>query len=90
MHLLRENGGIVVNKKVLLLEGLDWLNNLESNLLLNRGSKAVPEVFGFFSPGYSSSNQILQGDRHLVQFPSLDTNFLAAVKDSIFVSDLLK
>jgi hypothetical protein len=49
----------------------------------------MPEIFGFFTQGYSSNRGSLKSGRRLVKFPSFDTNFFAAVKEATFLADLI-
>jgi hypothetical protein len=67
LTLLYENGGIFITKKLILHEDFSWIRKVETLGFVNGAGSTPPQVFGFFSPGYSSP-QTLQGH---VESPSL-------------------
>lgn len=59
MTILTERGGIMMDRELLLTEDLSWLDNIDSNPYVNRGSSLFSsEVVGFYDPRLSLAKVI--------------------------------
>lgn len=53
LEILNANGGILIEKDIILTENFTWLENINSNIYLNRGKQsASAHYFGFFNLDY--------------------------------------
>jgi hypothetical protein len=96
MLVLESNGGIIISKRFAFVESLDWLGYISKNIFINRGKAGIlPRVFGYYNISRSSP-RMQNGSRtsdnrfkFLVKYPGIMYYFLAAVKGSSFVCDVL-
>ena len=54
LYLLYENGGIAIDKTLVLHQDLSWVNQIETLDFMNMRNKIPAKVFAFYSPGFSS------------------------------------
>jgi hypothetical protein len=48
MEVIRENGGILVKKNIIFTEDFKWIEDINSNIHVNKGrADAKTEYFGF-------------------------------------------
>lgn len=93
---LEANGGIMISKYLAFVENFDWLRLITKNIFINRGAAGIlPRVFGFYNITRSSSRIQEKGRtkenrfKFIIKYPGIMGDFLAAVKNSEFVHDLI-
>lgn len=62
MEILLNNGGIVIDKNIILTEDFHWLERINDNIYVNRARKdSKAQYFGFFNidfgPFFSKANK---------------------------------
>jgi hypothetical protein len=96
LHILTDNGGILLSDYYCLTETFAWLKDLKSNLHAKRGLENVdPEVFAFYnhqrsSPSAKENIKVqYEVDKYMRLFPGLEPYFLVAKKSAKFMVELI-
>jgi hypothetical protein len=99
INLINENGGIATEGENLLVEDLTWISQVTSNPHVNRGNQDVePQVVGFYKPDFTFDKAkenkkpfpgMVEVDKFMNIFPTLDDYFIAAKKGTPFITELI-
>ena len=83
--------------KLVLTESLTWIDKVHENPYVIRGVRGRSEVVGFFDPRFSSHKEKYPSEeaihapyRYVWSAPAIHSSFLASVKDSKFLSQLVE
>ena len=93
LHVLADNGGVLLNELHALTEDLRWIEEVYDNPYVNRLDRSYPtEVVGFFDPEKSSERVRKLTDepvnapfKMIRPYPALLPSFLAAKKGARFL-----
>ena len=96
--MLHENGGVLMEKNVLLTEDFVWLRGINASPYVNRGRKdSRAQYFAYFdinlgSPVAKANKPHARADyeRYMIKSPGLETFFMAAVAKGEFLGRLLE
>lgn len=89
----------MVDNNITFTENLDWIKTIESNIYVNRGHTEIePKVVGFYSIYTSSKADKLKTkkpgmeevQRYMILIPTMEDYFMAAVKQSEFIRDIIE
>jgi hypothetical protein len=97
-HVLNERGGIFVEPNVLFTENFDWLKAINKNRYANVGSINTRAQYVGFSDidhgtPYEKHNKIgviYETEKYMIEFPSFEPYFLAAVAKGEFLTQVLE
>lgn len=92
MELMRENGGIIVKKDIIFTEDFKWIEDINSNIHVNKGrADAKTEYFGFHEINYGSLAKKekkytkYEVERYMIKLPGIDFFFLAGIAKGKFI-----
>jgi hypothetical protein len=62
LSLLAEMGGILIDKDVILTQGLGWIHDFKSITLANRGRSDRANIIGFYHVNYTDNMEEIEVD----------------------------
>lgn len=97
-EVLHSNGGVLIEKNMLLTEDLAWLREIHANSYVNRGRKdSKAQYVAFFdinlgSPNLKVNKPYAKADyeKYLIKSPGIETFFMAGIAKGEYLGRVLE